>query len=118
MGMAILQLYSDYDRREVHDIFDPDTPFTPQAGTWGLHGIIPIKDRPGDFVLFVTFGQAQGEHNFDEDVSFDGVLRWQSQPKQTLQDQQIQQFISHDETKNQIYLFLRTADRDRKGPKP
>jgi len=118
MGMAVLQLYSDYDRREVHDIFDPDARFTPQAGTWGLHGIIPIKDRPGDFVLFVTFGQAQGEHNFDEGVSFDGVLRWQSQPKQTLQDPQIRQFIGHDETKNQVYLFLRTADRDRKGPKP
>jgi hypothetical protein len=83
-----------------------------------LHGIVPIKDRPGDFVLFVTFGQAQGEHNFDEGVSVDGVLRWQSQPRQTLQDQQIQQFTTHDETKNQIYLFLRTADRNRKGPKP
>lgn len=116
--MTTLQLYRDYDRREVHDIFEPEVTFTPQAGTWGLHGIIPIKDRPGDFVLFVTFGQAQGEHDFDESISKDGVLRWQSQPKQTLQDPQIRQFINHDETKNQIYLFLRTASRDRSGPRP
>jgi hypothetical protein len=115
--MPELQLYQDYDRREVHDIFEPEMPFTPQTGTWGLLGIVPVKDRPGDFVLFVTFGQQQGEHDFDEGVSADGVLRWQSQPKQSLQDKQIRQFIEHDEAKNQIYLFLRTAERDRTGPR-
>lgn len=28
--------YQDYTRREVHDIFDPTSPFTAQRGTWGL----------------------------------------------------------------------------------
>jgi hypothetical protein len=115
--MPTLQLHQDYDRREVHDIFEPETPFTPGAGKWGVPGIVAVKDRSGDFVLFVTFGQQQGEHDFDEGISVDGVLRWQSQPGQSLQEKQIRQFIEHDETKNQIYLFLRTAERDRTGPR-
>jgi hypothetical protein len=101
----------------VHEIFEPEMPLTPQAGTWGLLGIVRVKDRRGDFVLFVTFGQQQGEHDFDDGISADGVLRWQSQPKQSLQDKQIRQFIEHDEAKNQIYLFLRTAERDWTGPR-
>jgi len=103
--------YADYSREEVHNIFDPDSTFTPQAGTWGLQGIIQIPDRPHDYVFFVTFGQKQAEHQFDEGISPDGVLRWQSQPKQNLGDTTIRNLISHDEDRNSIYLFLRTADR-------
>lgn len=63
-----LRLYEDYSRGDVHGLFAPDTPFYPQAGTWGLQGIVPVPDRPGDYVFFVTFGQHQGEHVFDEDT--------------------------------------------------
>jgi hypothetical protein len=107
--MRPLVCYADYSREDVHDIFAPATPFTPQRGTWGLHGIVPIPDRPGDFVFFVTYGQRQGEHEFDEDITENGVLSWQSQPSQTLDDAQIHQFIAHDNLRNSIYLFLRTA---------
>lgn len=107
-----LALYGDYTREEVHDIFAPDTPFTPQRGTWGLHGIVRVPEREGDFVFFVTFGQSQGEHVFDEGVTENGVLTWQSQPRQTLEHPVIQQLITHDELRHSIYLFLRTA-RDR-----
>jgi hypothetical protein len=44
--MAELLLYSDYTRQQVHDIFASHTPFTPQAGTWGLQGIVAIPKRP------------------------------------------------------------------------
>jgi hypothetical protein len=64
-----LVLYQDYSRQEVHAIFAPDTPFTPQSGSWGLHGIVAIPNRPGDFVFFVTLGQQQGDHVFDEGVT-------------------------------------------------
>jgi Protein NO VEIN, C-terminal/Domain of unknown function (DUF3427) len=101
--------YTDYSRSEVHEIFAPDTDFTPQAGTWGLQGIVQIPGRDGDFVFFVTFGQRQANHIFDEGVTTDGVLTWQSQPKQKLSDRQIQQFINHNEDVNSIYLFLRTS---------
>ena len=106
-----LRLYTDYSRREVHDVFAPGTPFYPQTGTWGLHGIIPVPDRPGDFVFFVTFGQSQGEHIFDEGVTEDGVLTWQSQPRQGRDHPQIRAFIEHDESLNSIYLFLRAQAR-------
>lgn len=100
--------YQDYSRVEVHDIFAPDTSFTPQTGTWGLHGIVPIPNRTGDFVFFVTFGQSQGDHSFEEFVTEGGVLSWQSQPRQNLATAQIRQFIEHNELTNSIYLFLRT----------
>lgn len=103
-----LELHSDYTREQVHGLFAPDTRFSRGAGIWGLSGIVPIPNRPGDFVLFVSFGRSQGEHTFDEGISADGVLRWQSQPRQALNDPIIRSFISHDDQTNSIYLFLRT----------
>ena len=107
--MPALNLYADYSRQEVHEIFSPETTFTPQAGTWGLQGIVRVPERNGDFVFFVTYGQEQGEHVFDEGITEDGVLTWQSQPSQGLDNQQIHQLIAHDELVNTIYLFLRTS---------
>ena len=78
---AELNLYADYSRELVHDIFAPNTPFKKSTGTWGLQGIVPIPDRQNDFVFFVTFGQSQEEHIFDENISRSGVLSWQSQPR-------------------------------------
>jgi hypothetical protein len=111
--MHTLTLYEDYTREDVHDIFDPDSTFTPQAGTWGLQGIVKIPGRPRDYVFFVTFGRQQSDHEFDEGITTDGVLRWQSQPKQQLTDRDIQELIRHDEVSNSIYLFLRTAGKRR-----
>jgi Domain of unknown function (DUF3427) len=110
-GVRALELFEDYSREDVHDIFSPETPFVPQGGTWGLHGIVAIPDRPGDFVFFVTLGQQQGGHVFDEGVTQDGVLSWQSQPRQGLDDPRVRTFIQHDELKNSIYLFLRASRR-------
>src|SRR5262249_2756866 len=106
-----LERFQDYTREEVHGIFDPRSTFTPQAGTWGLQGIVSIPDRHGDFVFFVTFGQKQAHHVFDEGVTTEGVLTWQSQPSQTLGDRQIKQLIHHDPDRNSIYLFLRTSPK-------
>ena len=100
--------YEDYTREEVHDLFSPRTTFTPQSGTWGLQGIVSVPGRPSDYVFFVTYGQKQGDHEFDEGVTEDGVLTWQSQPKQRFADRQIQELIKHNEDTNSIHLFLRT----------
>ena len=74
-----------------------------------MQGIVKLTGRPGDYVFFVTFGRQQSDHEFDEGVTTDGVLRWQSQPKQRLVDADIQELIAHDENQNSIYLFLRTT---------
>jgi hypothetical protein len=106
-----LQLWNDYTREDVHSIFSPTTTFTPQAGTWGLQGMIRIPDRRGDWVFFVTYGQVQGDHTFDESITEEGVLSWQSQPALGFGDEAIKELIRHDANINNVYLFLRTAPR-------
>ena len=70
--------------------------------------MIRVPARPGDWVFFVTFGQAQGDHVFDESVTDEGVLSWQSQPAQELEDAIIKELIQHDDRIKTIHLFLRT----------
>lgn len=103
-----LTLWDTYTRREAHDIFEPDTTFTPQTGTWGLQGIVRLRDSPRDFVFFVTFGKTQGDHAFDENITEDGVLTWQSQPSQHFKTPTITTLIGHDDLANSVHLFLRT----------
>ena len=105
--MRLPELWQSYTREEVHNIFAPDTPFTGQRGTWGLHGIVSIPERPSSYVFFVTFGQKQSGHAFDESITEDGVLTWQSQPRQRLTDMTIVNFIGHDDRIAAIHLFLR-----------
>lgn len=106
--MKTLRIGDFYSRKDVHSIFAPDSVFTPQAGTWGLQGIVKVPDRQGDWVFFVTLGQSQGEHTFDESITAEGVLSWQSQPSQSFESETIKSFISHDERINNIHLFLRS----------
>jgi hypothetical protein len=105
--MKNLELWSEYSREQIHSIFSPDTVFTPQAGTWGLHGMVRVPDRPGDWVFLVSLGNQQGEHLFDESITEDGVLSWQSQPRLDLSSDVIRSLINHDDRVNNIYLFLR-----------
>ncbi|MEW4425872.1 DUF3427 domain-containing protein [Paenibacillus pabuli] len=104
--------YEKYSRKEVHDIFDPYTKFTPQTGTWGIRGIIPLKETPSDFVLFVTYGKKEAHHTFDEEININGLMNWQSQPKQKLNSKTVKKLIDHDHEKSNIYLLLRTDSND------
>ena len=106
--MRALKLWEKYTREEVHDIFDPESDFTTGSGRWGLPGIVRIPDSYGDFVFFVTFGSRQGDHAFQEEITEDGVLTWQAQPKQRLEHVMIKQLIDHNDLTNTIHLFLRT----------
>ena len=107
--MKNLELWSEYSREQIHSIFSPDTTFTPQAGTWGLHGMVRVPDRPGDWVFLVSLGNQQGEHLFDESITEDGVLSWQSQPRLDLSSDVIKSLINHDDRLNNVYLFLRAS---------
>jgi hypothetical protein len=105
--MKNLKLWEEYTREEIHSIFSPETSFTPQAGTWGLHGMIKIPDREGDWVFLVTLGNQQGDHIFDESITEDGVLSWQSQPRLDFSSDAIKSLVNHDDRVNNIHLFLR-----------
>ncbi|WP_426332677.1 DUF3427 domain-containing protein [Paenibacillus silvae] len=106
--------YEKYSRKEVHDIFEPNTKFTPQTGKWGIRGIIPLNETPNDFVLFVTYGKKEAHHIFDEEININGLMNWQSQPKQKLSSRTVKELISHDHDKGNIYLLLRTDSKDPK----
>lgn len=101
-----LVLSKEYSRQEVHDHLDPYTPFISGTGTWGLHGIIRIS-KEENFVFFVTIGQEQNGYSFNEGISRQGILTWQSQPKQKLEDKLILEFINHNHLLNNIHLFFR-----------
>lgn len=60
----------------------------------------------------VTYGKRRSGHEFDENIDENGILTWQSQPSQTLDDARIIDFINHDYLKNNIYLFLRTSEKE------
>lgn len=105
--MPTLELWQTYDREAVHDIFSPDTTFTPQTGSWGISGMVRLETK-GDWAFFVTFGQSQGDHDFEEEITEDGVFTWQSQPRYALTSPVIQELVAHDDLANNIHLFLRT----------
>lgn len=109
--MATLNRYAQYSREDVHALFSPETKFTPQAGTWGISGIISLTER--NYVFFVTYGQKQGDHIFEEEIDEAGYFLWQSQPRMGFHSPAIAHFINHDASVHQIYLFLRTQ---KKGP--
>lgn len=105
--MTALSLYGSYDRNTIRSFFDPDAPFTRGSGLWGIAGIIPLKRSPGDFVFIVTLGKREGTYQFDEGISDEGILRWQSQPKQTTRSTSVAALMRHDDERNNVHLFLR-----------
>ena len=106
--MDKLTLYGKYTRKEVHDYFVPGGQFTPNAGTWGLHGCVLIPNSGHDYVFFVTYGQSQGDHFFQEGISEDGVITWQSQPRQHFREHRIIKWINQNE---RVMLFIFLFDR-------
>lgn len=102
-----------YSREEIHDIFSPDTIFTKGTGYWGISGIIKVPRTKRDYIFLVTYGRKQPTHIFDEEIDKNGVLIWQSQPRQTLKDPQIQDFINHNHLIDNIYLFLRKDPKEK-----
>ena len=116
--MKELIRYEKYSRKDIHDVFSPDTNFTPQTGSWGLHGIIRVPGTQHDYIFLVTYGKKQSGHEFDENIDENGILTWQSQPSQTLNESRIIDFINHDYLKNNIYLFLWPHLQDMEVPGP
>jgi hypothetical protein len=105
--MSNLNLYERYSRKEVRDAFDPNANFTPGAGAWGLHGVINISSKFEHFVFFVTYGREQSGHVFNEGIDETGILSWQSQPSQHLQERRVQHWITQNKNGCKISLFVR-----------
>ena len=110
--MKKLVRYERYTRKDIHDIFSPDTKFIAGTGTWGLQGIIRVPRTQHDYIFLVTYGKKESGHEFDENIDENGILTWQSQPSQTLNESRILDFINHNYLKNNIYLFLRNSNKE------
>lgn len=110
--MALIR-YNSYSREDIHNIYSPNTVFTSRSGKWGLHGIVSVPETQNDFVFFVTFGTTQAGHSFEEGVTEDGILTWQSQPGQKLTDLQISKFINHNHFNSNIHLLLRVSKKQK-----
>lgn len=79
-----LERYNRYNREEIHNIFSPNTKFTPNSGVWGIKGIVPIhKEYTTDYIFFVTYGSKQSGYEFNETIDESGFLEWKCQPKQS-----------------------------------
>ena len=99
----------EYSRKDIHSIFSPDTPFYPGSGTWGNHGVIPIPDTQKSYVFIASYHSKQGEHVFQEGITRDGILTWQSQPHQSLTEKRVQHWVNHDNDTDDIHFFLRPS---------
>ncbi|WP_414053372.1 DUF3427 domain-containing protein [Macrococcus equi] len=110
--MKILELNEVYTREEVSMIFNDHNNYSRGAGSWGLHGIVRLKDNPSNFVFFVTINNNIHKSIYDEQISNDGILTWHSQNSMTLDNARIQDFINHDSDKNNIHLFFRKSKKD------
>lgn len=106
----MLEFYKSYTRKDVQELFCPDDTYTAGAGKWGLSGIVCLNKNDNDFVLFVNLHPNRSKCNFDEKVTENGILFWQSQLKQKLNCKTIKKFINHDETINDIHLFMRLGN--------
>jgi len=104
-----LTLYKEYSREEVHEIFSPETKFTKSRGPWGLSGIVKISNNKPDYIFFVTYSESKNGTELEEGIDDEGVLSWHSQKRQGFKNQDISNFINHDENINNIYLFLRNS---------
>jgi hypothetical protein len=63
-------------------------------------------------VFFVTYGQTQADFVFQEGISSEGVITWQSQPRQHLEEKRVQRWIQQAEFNDRIFLFARSKKGD------
>lgn len=54
-----LQLYETYNRKMVHDIFDPFSSFYSGTGTWGGQGIVKIPNQSKDYVFLLPLSESR-----------------------------------------------------------
>jgi hypothetical protein len=105
--LASLSRGSVYDRQDISQIFEPGSKFTRGAGRWGIPGIVEVPPQSGDFVFMVTLGEPNEANPYQDALTEDGYLIWESQTRHTLDAPAIQKMLSHDAEQNNIHLFLR-----------
>lgn len=102
-----------YDRQEIASVFEPGAKFTRGAGRWGIQGIVESPRDSGNFVFLVTLGKPVEGNPYQDSLTLDGRLIWESQTQQDFESPAIQKLLVHDATVNNIHLFLRAQKSDK-----
>lgn len=109
---ALIRLQA-YNREEIAHIFEPEAKFTPGAGRWGMPGIVETPRDSGDFVFMVTLGKPDESNPYQDALTLDGRLIWESQTQQGFDSQTIRKLLTHDPMVNNVHLFLRAKKGDK-----
>lgn len=100
-----------YSRKEIYNIFNPSKPIDSIWKQWGIINLGKyIDEMKNDYIFLLTMGSEVSGHSFDEGITEDGVLSWQSQPQNSFNSPNIKKFINHDEMLNNIYFFYRAVN--------
>lgn len=112
VGLDLTRLQG-YEREDIARIFEPGAKFTRGAGRWGMPGIVESPPNSGDFVLMVTLGKPVEGNPYQDALTLDGRLIWESQTQQGFESPAIKKLLVHDATVNNIHLFLRSRKGDK-----
>ena len=112
--MNTLITKNKYSREDVYNIFNPAKPFDQIWKQWGIINLVKyVEELKNDYKFFLTLGTEGEGHLFDEGITKNGVLSWQSQEQNNFNSPNIKQFIKHDELLNNIYFFYRENEDDK-----
>lgn len=111
-GSSLLRLQA-YNREEIARVFEADAKFTPGAGRWGMPGIVESPRDSGNFVFMVTLGKPDASNPYQDALTLDGRLIWESQTQQGFDSPTIRKLLVHDPMVNNVHLFLRAQKGDK-----
>lgn len=99
-----------YDRAGIAGLFEPAYEFKRGSGRWGISGIVETPKDSGNFVLIVTLGAPVEGNPYQDALTLDGHLLWESQTQQDLDSSAIRKLLAHDSDANNVHLFLRAKE--------
>ncbi|HGM4804194.1 TPA: DUF3427 domain-containing protein [Serratia marcescens] len=104
-------LLSKYDREGICQLFEPGTKFTVGSGRWGISGIIKLKNETDDLVFIVTIEKPHAGNPYEDALTDDGQLHWETQKKMSADSDFVQRLKAHDHNVSNIHLFLRYQEK-------
>lgn len=107
MPLRHLHRGEQYERADIAGIFEPGTKFTPGAGRWGISGIVETPPESSNFVFMVTLGEPVEGNPYQDSLTLDGHLVWESQSRHDFKSAVIRKLLVHDSSKNNIHFFVR-----------
>ncbi|HGM5493644.1 TPA: DUF3427 domain-containing protein, partial [Serratia fonticola] len=104
-------LLSKYNRKDISQLFEPGSKFTVGSGRWGISGIIKLKNDTDDLVFIVTIEKPHSGNPYEDSLTDDGLLYWETQKKMDVDSLFVNRLRAHDHNTSNIHLFLRYQDK-------